>query len=68
MSYSNVAFADTEAELELAAAVATAGADADEFDEFVEPYGPVGHDEASWFAPWRDEREALALVARLLGR
>jgi hypothetical protein len=47
----------------------------DAFDFDVEPYGPVEPDEASWFvsanrgghAAPHDEREARALVVRLLG-
>ena len=47
----------------------------DAFDYDAEPYGPVEPDEASWFVPVkrgghaaaRDEREARALVERLLG-
>jgi hypothetical protein len=47
----------------------------DTFDFDVEPYGPVEPDEASWFVPVNrgghaaphDEREARALVERLLG-
>jgi hypothetical protein len=45
----------------------------DAFDFDVEPYGPVEPDEASWFVPAnrgghapQDEREARALVERLL--
>jgi hypothetical protein len=60
----------------LTAAEPALGADDDDsFDFDVEPYGPVEADEASWFVPAdrgahaarRDEREALALVERLLG-
>jgi hypothetical protein len=68
MSYSKTA---QEPALDLvmtsAAAAALAAGD-DAFDDFAEPYGPVAHDEASWFAPSRDERDAQEFVARLLGR
>jgi hypothetical protein len=59
----------------LAAAEPALEAGDDAFDFDAEPYGPVEADEASWFVPAdrgahatrRDEREALALVERLLG-
>lgn len=49
-----------------AAAAAFVSGDDDAFDDFAEPYGPAAHDEASWFAPSRDEREAQEFAARLL--
>lgn len=64
----------TAADAQIAAPlIEDTGNDAYDFD--VEPYGPVEPDEASWFVPAnrgghaapRDEREARALVERLLG-
>jgi hypothetical protein len=69
MSYSKIA-QEPALDLEMtgAAAAVLASGDDDAFDDFAEPYGPVAHDEASWFASSRDEREAEEFVARLLGR